>query len=302
MPELPNTAPTNACEPVRQRTLLIVDDEENILSSLRRLLRGGGYRVLTALSGRAALEMLDTEPVDVILSDQRMPHMTGVEFLRIAKVRHPDTIRLVLSGYTDIDSITKAINEGAIYKFLTKPWDDDNLRANIEEAFGRKDIIDENHRLHAAIHQANVELETANDCLRQLLAEKQKRIHLDEASLEVAQEVFQHLPWAVLGIDQHGLVSVANAAGLKLFAGNRPFIGCFIRDILPSSWYALLASAPAGDELVREDEIDYRLSWRSMGASSRSEGKLLVICRCATEICPNCRPKNGKDRKHVVGA
>ncbi|MDH4392073.1 MAG: EAL domain-containing protein, partial [Aquabacterium sp.] len=110
------------------RTLLLVDDEEGILSALKRLFRRDGYRILTAPSGADALELLATEPVDVILSDQRMPGMTGVDFLRRTKALHPHTIRMTLSGFTDLQSIIDAVNEGAVYKFLTKPWDDARLR------------------------------------------------------------------------------------------------------------------------------------------------------------------------------
>ncbi len=117
------------------RTLLIVDDEESILASLRRLLRRDGYRILTASSAAEAFELLAVNEVQVIASDQRMPQMNGTEFLSRVKEIYPDTIRLVLSGYTELQSITDAINHGAIYKFLTKPWDDDLLRGHIREAF-----------------------------------------------------------------------------------------------------------------------------------------------------------------------
>ncbi|MES2091380.1 MAG: EAL domain-containing protein, partial [Pseudomonadota bacterium] len=108
-----------------KRTLLLVDDEENIVASLRRLLRRDGYHIVVAYSGAEGLQRLAEQEVDVIVSDQRMPGMTGVEFLRRAKELYPGTMRIVLSGYTELQSITDAINEGSIYKFLTKPWDDE---------------------------------------------------------------------------------------------------------------------------------------------------------------------------------
>ena len=112
------------------RTLLIVDDEDNILAALTRLLRREGYSILRANSGKEGLELLKDNHVGVIMSDQRMPEMTGVEFLSQVKDLYPDTVRMVLSGYTDLNSVTDAINKGAIYKFLTKPWDDELLKAN----------------------------------------------------------------------------------------------------------------------------------------------------------------------------
>ena len=118
-------------------TLLLVDDEENILHALKRLLRKEPYTVLTCTSARQAFELLALHDVQVIVSDQRMPQMSGTEFLRQVKDMYPETIRLVLSGYTDLRSVTEAINQGAIYKFLTKPWQDDELREEIRAAFKR---------------------------------------------------------------------------------------------------------------------------------------------------------------------
>ncbi len=120
---------------VQEKLLLLVDDETNILRSLSRLLRRDSYTILTASSGREGLEILQQQPVQVIVSDQRMPEMSGVEFLSKARELYPDTIRIALSGYTDLNSVTEAVNKGAIYKFLTKPWEDDELRQHISEAF-----------------------------------------------------------------------------------------------------------------------------------------------------------------------
>ena len=103
----------------KERTLLIVDDEENILAALRRLLRRDGYRILTAGSASKAFELLALNEVQVIISDQRMPEMNGTEFLSRVKEMYPDTIRLVLSGYAEFKTIIDAINRGAIFKFLT---------------------------------------------------------------------------------------------------------------------------------------------------------------------------------------
>ena len=117
------------------QTLLLVDDEPNILASLSRLLRREGFQILTATSPTEAFELLAKHTVQVILSDQRMPDMSGTEFFSRVRQLYPDTIRIVLTGYTDLESVTGAINRGAIYKFLTKPWDDDQLREQIREAF-----------------------------------------------------------------------------------------------------------------------------------------------------------------------
>jgi EAL domain-containing protein (putative c-di-GMP-specific phosphodiesterase class I)/ActR/RegA family two-component response regulator len=118
-----------------EKTILLVDDEENILNALTRLLRREGYKILQCTSAMRAFEVLALNKVQVIVSDQRMPEMSGTEFLSQVKAMYPDTIRIVLSGYTDLKSVTEAINKGAIYKFMTKPWQEDELRQAIKNAF-----------------------------------------------------------------------------------------------------------------------------------------------------------------------
>ncbi|SFR67205.1 PAS domain S-box-containing protein/diguanylate cyclase (GGDEF) domain-containing protein [Marinobacter daqiaonensis] len=131
-PESPDGAsPATASQP----TLLLLDDEANILRALIRVLRRDGYRILSTTSVQEAFELLAGNNVQVIISDQRMPEMSGTEFLSQVKNIYPHTVRIVLSGYTDLKSVTDAINEGAIYKFLTKPWDDQQIRNHIRQAF-----------------------------------------------------------------------------------------------------------------------------------------------------------------------
>ena len=116
-------------------TLLLVDDESSVLSALKRVLRRLNYRVLTAGGGEEALDVLARNEVGVILTDQRMPGMSGIELLARVRRMHPRTVRMVLSGYTDIDSLTEAINRGELYRFLAKPWEEEDLVAAIRDAF-----------------------------------------------------------------------------------------------------------------------------------------------------------------------
>ena len=118
-----------------QRTLLYVDDELNLLSAVRRQMRHAGYQVLVASSAEEAYEMLARTEVGVILCDQRMRGTSGTEFLSRVKQMYPDTVRMILSGYTDLQSVTEAVNRGAIFKFLTKPWLEEELAAAVRDAF-----------------------------------------------------------------------------------------------------------------------------------------------------------------------
>jgi DNA-binding NtrC family response regulator len=140
--DLPSAAANNG-----DRTLLLVDDETRILTSLKRVLRRDGYSILTAASAAEGLELMACNRVAVVVTDQRMPEMAGVEFLRHVKDHYPATIRIMLSGYTDFHSVTDAINHGAIYRYLSKPWDDRQLRDNISEAFRHHDATVENESL-----------------------------------------------------------------------------------------------------------------------------------------------------------
>ncbi len=159
-----------------ERTLLLVDDEENVTSALQRLLRGDGYKILCASSGREGLELLAQHEVGVVVSDQRMPEMTGVEFLIQVKALHPKTIRMVLSGYADLDSVTDAINRGSVYKFLNKPWDNASLSASVQEAFRRYELVQEDERLALEIKNAKEELARLNLELTALVELKNSQI------------------------------------------------------------------------------------------------------------------------------
>ena len=123
------------------QTLLLVDDEASILAALQRLLRQDGYHILSAQSAAEGFELLARHEVQVILCDQRMPVMNGTVFLDRVMELYPDTLRIVLSGYTDLESIMAAINRGAIYRFYTKPWDNLQLRNNIQEAFSHYRLL-----------------------------------------------------------------------------------------------------------------------------------------------------------------
>ncbi|MDP2098737.1 MAG: EAL domain-containing protein [Methylobacter sp.] len=127
-----------------EHVLLLVDDEKNILASLNRILCREGYQILMATSGEEGLELMAKHRVDVVISDQRMTGMSGVEFLRRVKLMYPNAVRMILSGYTEIDTLTDAINKGEIYQFINKPWDNNALLATIREAFSRHDLFNKN--------------------------------------------------------------------------------------------------------------------------------------------------------------
>lgn len=132
-----------ASDDAHPRTLLLVDDEPSILNALRRTLRSSGYQILTAASAEAALDFMAHYPVGVIVSDNRMPGVTGLELLRQVKARYPQTVRVMLSGYADLEALSTAVNAGEIFRFISKPWEEGELKVAINDAFDKHDELTE---------------------------------------------------------------------------------------------------------------------------------------------------------------
>ncbi|MDB5156335.1 MAG: hupR [Mucilaginibacter sp.] len=145
-------------------TILYVDDEENNLFSFKAAFRIK-YQVYTAISGDEALKMLGEKPVHIIITDQRMPNMTGVEFLEKVIEKYPDPMRVLLTGYADMGAVVDAVNKGKIFHYLTKPWNEEELDMTITRAY---DAYLEKLRLK----EENEKLETSNDQLEFLLRQK----------------------------------------------------------------------------------------------------------------------------------
>ena len=140
-------------------TILCIDDEPDICDALERVFRRK-FRVLKANSAKAGLEFLSKEDVTVIICDQRMPHMTGVEFFKESLKTHPDAVRILLTGYADIESVIGAINAGQVYRYVTKPWDPTDLTMAIDQAIDRFELTEELKRKNESLARANEELKT----------------------------------------------------------------------------------------------------------------------------------------------
>ncbi len=174
---------TPALESTVTSRLLFVDDEPAILSALRRLFRGAGYEILTAESGAEALALLDLHPVDLVVSDMRMPLMNGAQFLEQVFSRWPETKRILLTGYADAADTIAAINRGKIWRYVAKPWNDDELRATVEQALAHRQLLQENARLSALTQQQNEALKALNATLEQKVAERTAELQSANAEL-----------------------------------------------------------------------------------------------------------------------
>ncbi len=227
-----------------QATILCVDDEKNVLKALRRLFHEEDYEILLAESGREGLAILEEHNnVDLIVSDYRMPEMNGVDFLREVYTRWPDTVRIVLSGYADTAAVVEAVNLGHIYKFIPKPWNDEEVLSTIRSGLETKALRKQNDRLSQELQTKNQELEklnkellSVNENLESLVEKRTEELEIRHHILQVSQAILDVLPMVVVGIDTEDMIVNCNREADDLF-NNATFglLGFRRQTVLPKS-------------------------------------------------------------------
>jgi CheY-like chemotaxis protein len=269
-----------------QHTVLCVDDEENILNAMKRLLRKENYRLVTARNGTEGLEILRKENVHLVISDQRMPGMSGVEFLARIKEEYPDIIRIVLTGYTEVDSIMESINKGHIFKFILKPWNDQNLRLEIRQGLEQHDLIQANKSLSERIMQQNETLKDINETLELRVRERTKELEIQNCALETARAILEELPVPVIGVSDEGIIVFLNRRALSLGCRDaRPEIGrefsdCFLDGLAEKVGAVLATENPEilpGQSL---NGVPYRVDIVPLSGGLRARGVILVFSEC----------------------
>ncbi len=191
----------------RRHTILVVDDEADVIASVQDLLRLD-YRVLGATRAEEGLQILRREAVHVVLTDQRMPGLSGVEFLRQVRESYPEVTRLLFTGYADIKAVIDAINQGNVFRYIPKPWDPEELQTIIRQAVGQFDLLEERKRLLADLRAKNLELEQTNQELRQSQ-------ELKTAFIKVASHELRTPLTILLGLTELTLRSPGLAEPLK---------------------------------------------------------------------------------------
>lgn len=261
-----------------ERHILIVDDETNILNALERLLEEQENIVVhRANSGAEGIEIINDNPqIGVILSDQRMPGMTGTEFLKAVKERHTNVVRMILSGYSELSTITQAINEGSIFKFVTKPWEEEQLLVIVNEAFEYFELAENNRRL-------TEELKEFNSKLERMVEEKTHRLQLHIASLRVYQDAMEHFPFGVIGIDESNVIVLENLAARKVFSSQgNSLLGLPLGSALTSNWSAIATHADAFNQNMDKVRLQIELNERQitffrLGSEAKTVGQLIVV-------------------------
>jgi DNA-binding NtrC family response regulator len=203
-----NAAPTR---------VLLVDDEPPILRSLVRLLTFETYELTTAGTAADALAELAKNEISVVLTDFDLGGVDGVELLREARRLSPDTSRILFSGHIDIELLRRAVNGGEVYRFVTKPWEDDELLQAVRQGVERSQLLRRNRALGERAEEQNRQLKRFNAELEQMVGERTAALELRNRALSLSQEVLDGLPVAVVGIAPDGQVALANALARQMF-------------------------------------------------------------------------------------
>jgi two-component system, response regulator PhcR len=191
--------------------ILVVDDEPDLVQSVQDLLRFE-YRVLGTTRATEGLRIMEREKVDIVMTDQRMPEMTGVEFLKRLRESYPDTVRLLFTAYADIDAVTDAINQGSVYRYISKPWEPHELRQILRQAVDYHDLREERKRLLQELQEKNQQLEAANQELR-------RANELKKAFIKVASHELRTPLTIVMGLCDLALRAPENDPHLKQWIG-----------------------------------------------------------------------------------
>ena len=265
-----------------QEKVLFVDDEPNVLRSLNRLLIDEEYTLYTAESGREGLEILEREPdIQVVVSDYRMPEMNGVDFLKQVYARWPKTVRIVLSGYADTGSIVAAINEGKIYRFIPKPWNDDELKVHLAKAFEVYFLQKKNEFLADELQKSNDELKIINENLEDLVRERTEEVLFQNKVLERAHYILDSLPVGVVGIDKDGMIVQSNLYANKILSTNGASLsGKTFKKVLPTALIEFVEQMPEPPPSNGSIELEggaYLIKGAVLKSEEGQQGIILVL-------------------------
>lgn len=184
--------------------ILLVDDEPSVLSAITRALRGEPYEVVSELSGELALERMAAKQFKVVVSDERMAKMQGSEFLAIVRYRYPGTVRILLTGHATLDAAVRAVNEGGIYKFLNKPWQDHDLKMTIRDALLKHDTEQEAWSIFGLLQQQRhgvADLEKLHPGISKLERDQEGNLVLPELSDDALKDLRKQCESIFMGID-----------------------------------------------------------------------------------------------------
>ncbi|MGA1867906.1 MAG: response regulator [bacterium] len=245
-------------------SILFVDDEQNVLRSIKRLFRTeNNYQLYFAQSAKEALDILEKTIMHIIVTDFRMPEINGVNFLKKVRESYPHTIRMILSGFADIRSIVEAINEGEIYKFIPKPWDNEDFKLTITNAIERYYLFKKNHELTEIIRKQNRELRSLNEELEERVILRTQDLLAQNKVLSLSQQVIHYLPFPLMAFNNDGIVVMENNEAQRLMG--KSLLNARDSDFLPCEIVKLMEEVKAGKKRQRESQV---ISFRESNAEA----------------------------------
>jgi response regulator RpfG family c-di-GMP phosphodiesterase len=245
--------------------VLFVDDEKEILSSIRRQFRKESFDIITCNSGKEALSLLEENEIQVIVSDERMPVMSGLELMKEVKKLYPETIRVILSGYVDSETIIDAINKGEIFRFVSKPWKYADITNIIKEALNKWSIEKKNKKYMEQILDENRRLKM--------------RLSFRESSLNLEQSVIDEVPVPMLAVGGNNKIEIFNKRAKDEFL-DKIDIGNVITTLIPSNIYNHLESniknnIESGNFCLEIFKVKYTIYIRALRPTDQYKGIIL---------------------------
>ncbi len=227
-----------------RHNILLIDNEENVISALRRELRREPYKIYTATRAQQALAIMQAHAIQVLIADIRMEGTSGIDFMAQVKTKYPETIRIILSGYTDIDMVAAAINKGHVYKYLLKPWDKRELKETIRQSLDLWELQAQNAALTEKIKKQNEELRYLNKNLEKEVENRTIELIQKNKELKLSYEILEHLPLGVIGATEDCRIIFSNGlAKLYFERSNVPLLNTGLADHFDSDLVLLAEEA-----------------------------------------------------------
>ncbi len=268
-------------EETPERTILLVDDEPAILSSLQRLLRGEQYRIFTAGSAEEGLAVLKEHPVQLVVADYILPKLNGSDFLKLVKQQYPDAVRVMISGFLDVAVLVDLVNQVEVYRFVAKPWQDDEFKTLVSDSL-------EYHDTQLAVRVQEQQAREQIEALQQRSSALEMKVADLSGMLRLSQEVLEAIPAGLIGVSPDYELMLSNGRTFELIpalAGQT--LGTKIDSLLPEQIVAAIDGVFTGnrcDEPVACTDSGNTIVVKAsaLGAAEDRRGCVLLVT-AATE-------------------